>query len=97
MDDSGGSFGAILGDFGRSRRRGWTRAGRETLSALGRALEAVWGPRSIEVPRVLVLFLSNIEILSHLRSNNVDLFQNCQKLLIVLNLIDGADEIQNCK
>ena len=26
-------------DFGRSRRRGWTRAGRETLSALPKALE----------------------------------------------------------
>ena len=49
---SDGPFRAIMAVFGRSRRRGWTRAGRETLSALGRALGVVWGPRSIEVPRV---------------------------------------------
>ena len=62
MDDSGGPFGAIMCDFGRSRRRGWIRAGRETLSALGRALEAVWGPRSIEVPRVLQALVDAIAL-----------------------------------
>ena len=54
---SDGPFGAVMDDFGPSRRRGWTRAGREMLSALPRALEVVWDPIFgesilINVPRI---------------------------------------------
>ena len=37
-------FIPLMDDLGFYRRRGWIRAGRQTLPALPRALEVVWGP-----------------------------------------------------
>ena len=37
-----------MDDFGPSRRRGWIRAGRETLPTLPRALDVVWGHSNME-------------------------------------------------